>query len=107
MESVTQQVRASFSADRQAAMSIHLRMGPMATVFSLLHSADVSTWHMRTRVLLAGEDAILGDVFASFKAAMPAPLSAIECIGGTSRHEFVDTFKSSNEVCYCVTSSAL
>jgi len=104
MESVTQQVRASFSADKQAAMSIHLRMGPMATVFSLLHSADVSTWHMRTRLLLAGEDAILGDVLASFKVAMPAPLSAIVC---TSRYEFVDTFKSSNEVCYCVTSSAL
>ena len=87
MERVTQQVRASFSADKQAAMSIHLRMGPMATVFSLLHSADVSTWHMRTRVLLAGEDAILGDVLASFKATMPAPLSAIVFAGGTSRYD--------------------
>ena len=53
IESVTQHVRASFSADRQAAMSIHLRIGPNATVLSLLQSADDSTWHMRTRVLLA------------------------------------------------------
>jgi hypothetical protein len=57
MDSVTQHVRASFSADRQAAMSIHLRMGPIATVLSLLQSAELSTWHIRTRVLPAGDEA--------------------------------------------------
>ena len=57
IERVTQHVRASFSAERQAAMSIHLRMGPIATVLSLLQSAEFSTWHMRTRVLPAGDAA--------------------------------------------------
>ena len=40
IESVTQHVRASFSAERHAAISIHLRIGPIATVFSLLQSAE-------------------------------------------------------------------
>jgi hypothetical protein len=60
MESVTQQVRASCSADRHAAMSIHLRMGPNATALVLSQSADVRMWHMHTRVLLAGDRAELG-----------------------------------------------